>query len=177
MSARIDGRAAAHCDYIKMGPEEIFLTDEEFEALFGADIAGLIRDLNKMSRQKCRECGGKCCQEAGCRLYSPMFTGCPIYEIRPRECRYHFCHQIFAEAPLDREQKEMLTRPVTEFTRGNREEILRMFPSFPNFPTSEEGLVSLGIREAVAHIMQALEQGELSQGTAWALLGNICRRC
>ncbi len=159
-----------------MEPSQIFLTDEEFEALFSAEIARLIRNLNEVSQQRCRECGGKCCREVGCRLYSPAFKGCPIYEIRPRECRYHFCNQLFVQAPLDKEQLELLMRPITEFTRGNREEIARMFPSFPTFPPGEEGLASLGIREAVVQVVQAFEQGELSEETARALLRNICRR-
>lgn len=160
-----------------MEPFKVFLTDEEFEALFTAEIAALLCSLNEVSQQKCAECGGKCCREAGCKLYSPRFTGCPIYEIRPRECRYHFCHQILEEAPLDRARKELLMKPVTEFTRGNRKELMRMFPTFPTFPPSEEGLTSLGIRDAVVEVMQALEQGGLSPESAKVLLKNICHRC
>lgn len=171
-----ESRVTAHRDCNKMEPAEIFLTDEEFEALFSAEIAGLIRTLNEVSRQKCSECGGKCCQEIGCKLYSPLLSGCPIYEIRPRECRYHFCHQILAEAPLDKEQKELLMKPIAEFTRGNRDEIFRVFPSFPVFFVSEEGLASLGIKEAVAHVMTSFEQGKLAEETTRELLRNICRR-
>ncbi len=156
-------------------PSEVFPTDEEFERLLGTEIAGLIRALNEASKQKCPECGGICCREAGCLLYSPAFHGCPIYEIRPRECRYHFCHRILSEAPLDKEQKDLLMRPITEFTRGNRGEIAKMFPTFPTFPPSEEGLTSLRIRDTVVQVVRSFEQGELTQEAAQSLLKKACR--
>jgi hypothetical protein len=154
---------------------EVFLTDAEFEALFTPEIAGLIHTLNEVSKEQCTHCGGRCCQEVGCKLFSVRFSSCPIYEIRPRECRYHFCHRILEKAPLDEEQKELLLRPVTEFTRGNSRQITEVFPCFPAFPLSEDGLSSLGIKEAVGNVMRAFEQGELCEEVARASLRKICR--
>ncbi len=159
-----------------MRPCEIFLTDKEFEALFSAEVVAIIRILNEVGRQKCSECKGKCCQEVGCRLYSANFSSCPIYEIRPRECRYHFCHQIFEAAPLSKGQKELLQKPITEFLRGDREQLTRMFPSFPLFMLSPEGLASLGIKDDVEYVMKSFEEGRLTEELARSLLKSVCRR-
>ncbi len=159
-----------------MKPLEICLTDEEFEVLFGTEIAGLIRTLSALSKQKCLECRGKCCREVGCNLYSDKFTSCPIYEIRPSVCRYHFCHQIFEAAPLSKEQKELLHRPVKKFFRGDEEQLMAMFPSFPVFPLSSDGLASLGIKEDVERVIKSFEEGKLTEELARSLLQSICRR-
>ena len=159
-----------------MKPLKICLTDEEFEVLFGAEIAGLIRTLSALSKQKCLECRGKCCQEVGCKLYSDKFTSCPIYEIRPSVCRYHFCQQVLNEAPLSKQQKGLLQRPVKEFFHGDREQLGKMFPLFPAFPLSSDGLAALGIKEDVESVMKSFEEGKLTEELARSLLQSICRR-
>lgn len=159
-----------------MAPAKIFLTDEEFEALFGAEIAGLIRDIDELSKQKCLECRGKCCQEVGCRVYSDKFASCPVYEIRPSVCRYHFCRQILDGAPLNNDQKELLQKPAKEFFHGDGEQLARMFPLFPTFPLDSDGLASLGIRGDVEYIMTSFEEGKLDEELARSLLISICRR-
>jgi hypothetical protein len=158
-----------------MKASEIFLTDEEFEALFGAEISAVTRVLNETSLGKCSACGGMCCRDIGCELYSRKFGRCPIYDIRPRECRYHFCHAIFEAAPLSKEEKGLLQKPINEFFSGNKEQLSRMFPLFPVFAVSSEGLALLGIKREVKSIMDGFEQGRLDQNQAKHLLQNVCR--
>ncbi len=70
------------------------LTDEEVAALFGPQTAAVIAALDSYSRESglCASCGGRCCRDIGCELYSPLFRQCPIYDTRPLLCRFHFCH-------------------------------------------------------------------------------------
>jgi len=44
----------------------------------------------------CASCGGECCREIGCEVYSPLFQECPIHDTRPLLCRFHFCHRFDA---------------------------------------------------------------------------------
>jgi hypothetical protein len=159
-----------------MNASEVFLTHKEFEGLFGAEISAVTRVLNKACAERCSACGGKCCRDIGCRLYSEKFRYCPIYDIRPRECRYHFCHDIFEGAPLSKEEKELLQRPINEFFGGDRERLARLFPLFPMFPLSSEGLDLLGIKEDVDVIMDELVQGRVDENKARRLLTSVCRQ-
>lgn len=72
------------------------LKDEEFEELFGGETASAIRALDDYGRKAgvCSSCGGECCREIGCEVYSPLFKRCPIYSARPLLCRFHFCHRF-----------------------------------------------------------------------------------
>jgi hypothetical protein len=157
-----------------MKASDIFLTDEEFKELFGADISSVTLVLNETGRKNCSACRGKCCRDIGCRLYSEKFRYCPIYQIRPRECRYHFCHEIFEEAPLSKEDKELLQKPINEFFGGDKERLSKLFPLFPMFPLSSEGLNLLGIGEEVNRIMESFEAGKLDEKLAKDLLKSAC---
>lgn len=152
----------------------IFLTDEQFEELFGREISRIIRVLSEAAKNKCSSCRGKCCREIGCGFYSEKLSSCPIYEIRPRECRYHFCNEILDEAPLGKEDKELLMRPIQDLLGDGRERIPKFFTAFPQFPLDSEGLASLGIREEVSNIIEAFESGELAENRAGDLLRGLC---
>ena len=157
-----------------MNPSSIFLTDEEFEELFGTEIAGITRALNETGTDKCSACKGKCCMEIGCGLYSEKFTFCPIYDIRPRECRYHFCNSILGEAPLSAEAKELLEKPIQELLDSDKARLSELFTQFPQFPLDSQGLASLGIKEEVNNIIQAFEESELDEYQARGLLKSLC---
>ncbi len=155
---------------------EIFLSDETFKALLGAEIFAITSVLNESAKEKCSVCRGRCCRDIGCRLYSDKFDYCPIYDMRPRECRYHFCHTIFEAAPLSKGEKELLQRPIDEFFGGDRERLARLFPSFPTFPLGSEGLDLLGIKKDVDVIMGALELGKVDEDQARGLLVTVCHQ-
>ena len=74
------------------------LTDEEVRELFGADTAATLAAFDRYSEENglCASCGGVCCSEIGCELYSPRFRQCPIHDTRPLLCRFHFCHRFDA---------------------------------------------------------------------------------
>ena len=72
------------------------LTDEEVRELFGADAAAALTAFDRYSEENglCISCGGVCCSEIGCEVYSPRFEECPIHATRPLLCRFHFCHRF-----------------------------------------------------------------------------------
>ena len=72
------------------------LTDEEVRELFGADSAAALAAFDRYSEENglCASCGGVCCSEIGCEVYSPRFHECPIHATRPLLCRFHFCHRF-----------------------------------------------------------------------------------
>lgn len=72
------------------------LTDEEVRELFGEDTAAALAAFDRYSEENglCASCGGVCCSEIGCEVYSPQFGECPIHATRPLLCRFHFCHRF-----------------------------------------------------------------------------------
>ncbi len=152
----------------------IFLTDEEFGQLFGTQIMQIVGVLNRTAKQVCPPCNGYCCGNIKCLFFSKKFSACPIFDIRPRECRYHFCNDVFVKAPLTREEKELMVGPVEELICGDRGEIARLFFLFPEFPLDEKGLTELGIREEVDKIRKAFEEGSIREGRAFGLLRKLC---
>ena len=157
-----------------MDHTKIFLTDDEFEELFGPVISRIVKVLNGTAAAVCPPCNGYCCKNIHCGLYSEKFTACPIYEIRPRECRYHFCNDVFTLAPLSKEEKDMMVQPVEELICGNKGDIARLFFLFPEFPLDEKGLSARGIKEDVDCVKKDFEEGRLDQPTAFSRLKALC---
>jgi len=153
---------------------KIFLTDSDFEIIFGGEIASVVRTLGEFGNERCFSCGGRCCLEIGCVFYSEKFNFCPIYEIRPRECRYHFCHEILNNAPLDRKARELLNKPIKDLMGSEKGKLAELFPTFPHFMVDSEGLTLLGIKEKVEGIVDAFEKGELSEQQARDMLTAMC---
>jgi hypothetical protein len=74
------------------------LTDGEVRDLFGEETAEALVAFDRYSEESnlCASCGGICCREIGCEVYSPLFKECPIHATRPLLCRFHFCHRFDA---------------------------------------------------------------------------------
>jgi len=158
-----------------MNASKIFLTEEEFEELFGKEISRITRVLNENAKNRCSACRGKCCREIGCGFYSEKFNSCPIYEMRPRECRFHFCKEILEEVPLSQEDKELLEAPIKDLLKDEEGRNSELFPLFPQFPLDVEGLALLGIKGEADKIVKAFEDGELGEKQAGDLLKSLCR--
>jgi len=157
-----------------MDYKKIFLTDDEFEELFGWQISRIVKILNETAGTVCPPCDGYCCKNIHCGLYSEKFSTCPIYEIRPRECRYHFCNDVFTRAPLSKEEKDMMVQPVEELICGDKGDIARLFFLFPEFPLDDKGLAARGIKEAVDRIKNDFEEGRLDQSSTFTRLKELC---
>jgi len=76
----------------------LLVTDEEVEKLFGEEVVAALAELGHFDREGgiCSSCGGDCCRDMGCELYTTLFKRCPIYDLRPIICRLHFCHRFDA---------------------------------------------------------------------------------
>jgi len=155
---------------------KIFLTDEEFADLFGPRISALVTVLNETAREVCRPCHGWCCQNIHCLLYHPSFSTCPIFAVRPRECRYHFCNDVFSKAPLSKEEKDMMVQPVEELVCGNRGDVARLFFLFPEFPLDEKGLQGMGIKEDVEKTKADFEAGLIDEKEAFKRIKAMCTK-
>jgi len=155
--------------------KKIFLTDSDFEELFGPTIARLVRIMNQAATDVCPKCNGYCCKNISCLFYSEAFTTCPIYDRRPRECRYHFCYEVFAVAPLTKEEKDMMQQPVQELICGDKGEVAKLFFLFPEFPLDEKGLTVIGIRDEVLRVKQEFADGLMTQEEAFTQLKALCR--
>jgi hypothetical protein len=153
---------------------KVFLTDSDFEVIFGSGIAGIVRSLGEFGEEKCSACKGKCCREIRCGFYLEKFSFCPIYEIRPRECRYHFCHEILNNAPLDQDSRDLLNKPIKDLVGSERGKLAELFPTFPHFMVDSEGLTLLGIKEKVGSIMETFGKGEISEEQARDILTAAC---
>lgn len=154
---------------------KIFLTDEEFEQIFGKELSRITRVLTETAKNKCSLCKGNCCREIGCGLYSERFSSCPIHEIRPRECRFHFCQKVLAEASLGQEDRDLLEMPLKDLLKDERKWNSELFPLFPDFPLDSQGLTSLGIKEEADRVITAFENGELDENQAGDSLKNLCQ--
>jgi hypothetical protein len=153
---------------------KIFLTDADFEELFGLQVAHLVKLMNVSSQKVCPSCNGYCCKNIGCMFYSEYFSTCPIYDRRPRECRYHFCNEVFNAAPLTTEEKDFMQQPIEELICGNRGEIAKLFFLFPEFPLDSKGLQALGIDVDVLSIKNRFESGEINEDAAFLKLKELC---
>jgi len=153
---------------------KIFLTDREFEELFGGDIARLVGIMNETAAGVCPSCHGYCCKNIGCVLYSEKFSTCPIYEIRPRECRYHFCNEVFRLAPLTEEEKDMMQRPVEELVTGDRGEVARLFFLFPDFPLEEAGPFGKWVRPHIDRVMVDFLSNRIDEDAAFEVIRQLC---
>jgi hypothetical protein len=154
---------------------KIFLTDADFEELFGPTIARLVKIMNEAAVGVCPPCNGWCCQNIHCLFYSKHFSTCPIFDRRPRECRYHFCYEVFTAAPLTKEEKDMMQQPIQELICGDKGEVAKLFFLFPEFPLDEKGLESIGIRDEVMRIKKEFEDGCMDEQTAFNCLKGLCK--
>jgi len=154
---------------------KIFLTDREFGELFGTNIARLVGIMNEAAAGICPHCNGYCCKNIHCVFYSDYFNTCPIFDRRPRECRYHFCNEVFKAAQLTKEEKDAMQQPIEELICGSRGDIASLFFLFPEFPLDEKGLTALGIKGEVQRIIGDFEQGKLEEDMAFEKLKQLCR--
>ena len=157
-----------------MNSSKIFLTDSDFKSIFGEEVARIVRTIGYFSGEKCSTCRGKCCREIGCGFFLEKFNVCPIYEIRPRECRYHFCHEILNSVPLDGKDRELLNKPIKDLLSNKGGGTTELFPLFPNFMIDVEGLTLLSIKGKVDKVMEAFNKGEIEEKQASILLKAIC---
>ena len=155
----------------------VFLTDEEFEALFGADIVGAIRMLGKYAGSICRQCSGECCRTIRCEFYSQHFDGCPIHAYRPAKCRLYYCDRILENESLTEAERNQLNRPAVEVSKRLRQNWgLRIFIEPPLTVGNVSWLGQLGLQTEVNIVMQQLSNGRIGAELAATGLRTIVER-
>jgi hypothetical protein len=134
------------------------LTDEEVRELFGAETAAALAAFDTYSEETglCSSCGGVCCREIGCEVYSPLFEECPIHATRPLLCRFHFCHRFDAvdkTAVIALRDVFLACYTADQISRG----IIAQSMSVPPLETACPTLVA-----NVQPVVEAVREGRLS---------------
>jgi len=149
----------------------IFLTDEEFETLFGPDITQATRLLGKYAVHVCSECGGECCRRIGCEFHSDLFSMCPIHAYRPAKCRLYHCDRILENEYLTATEREMLNRPAVEASKHLRQQWgLKIFIDPPLTVGNVSWLKHLGLEAEANDVMRSLNRGKTVPKAAAARL-------
>jgi hypothetical protein len=82
-----------HMDRLSRLP---FVTEQEIKELYGEEVAVALGELEGINQEEkiCQQCDNNCCREHGCEFYAPQFSRCPIHDLRPAICRFHFCENF-----------------------------------------------------------------------------------
>jgi hypothetical protein len=83
-------------EHVEDLPNLPLVTDLEMKELYGEEVATALEKMNRLiwEKQLCLQCDSICCQEYGCEFYAPQFGQCPIFDLRPIVCRFHFCEKF-----------------------------------------------------------------------------------
>jgi hypothetical protein len=155
-----------------------FLTDSEFEGLFGYQVAEATRMLAQYATATCQVCGGECCPRIRCEFYSNRFDTCPIYEYRPAKCRLYFCEKILENELLGDEARWLINRPAKELSERLKDGWgLGIFIEPPVIVAGKSWLAMLGIEEEVVRIVQSLNNDQASPDEARARLMKLVQQC
>jgi hypothetical protein len=157
---------------------QVFLTDSEFEAAFGAQAAEATRLLARHAAAVCRECGGECCHRIKCEFYSDHFPACPIFEYRPAKCRLYFCERILENEALSEREREILNKPAVELSEALKKGCgLGIFIEPPVRVGDKSWLTGLGIDTEVDAVINLLGKGAIDPESARSVLLGLVLRC
>jgi hypothetical protein len=142
---------------------QVFLTDSEFEAAFGAQAAEAMRLLARHAAAVCRECGGECCHRI---------------EYRPAKCRLYFCERILENEALSEREREILNKPAVELSEALKKGWgLGIFIEPPVRVGDKSWLTGLGIDTEVDAVINLLGKGAIDPESARSVLLGLVLRC
>jgi hypothetical protein len=152
------------------------VTDGELAHLFGEEVAQALAQLEHYAAENriCADCGGVCCKDIGCELYSAQFSRCPIHEYRPIACRMHFCRR------LDDPYRSVIVELRDVFVGCYGAMDFWPGASLRSLDSPPFGEVCPRFVAAVAPWINAVRQGRLASGPAGRSLGREAaeyRRC
>ena len=157
---------------------QVFLTDSEFEAAFGAQATEAVEMLSKHAEGICRECGGECCRRIKCEFHSDRFPTCPIFDYRPAKCRLYFCERILENEALSKEEREILNKPAVELSEALRRGWgLGIFIEPPVKVGNRSWLTQLGIDTEVDAVVNLLGKGAIDAESARSVLLGVVLQC
>ena len=151
------------------------VTDQEMKGLFRDEVASALIELDHLNREKqiCLYCDRNCCQKYGCEFYAPQLEWCPIFDMRPVICRFHFCEKFQPAAGLMvRELSEIYLDSLTVAAKTGTTRL--GFFDVPPFVKSAPQLI-----RAISPWVQAIQQGNLDpkHGRRYIRLEAIQYRC
>jgi hypothetical protein len=137
-----------------------FVTDLEIEELYGEEVAAALGDLERINQEKriCQQCDSNCCRDHGCEFYAPQFSQCPIHDLRPPICRFHFCEQFrIADRPTITELSEIFLYSLS-VAAANGSGSVKFFKP-PPFATVSPELI-----EIIKPLVNGVQSGNLKPG-------------
>jgi hypothetical protein len=146
-----------HVDHLASLP---FITDQEVERLYGEEVAAALGELERinLAEKICRRCESNCCQTHGCEFYAGQFRQCPIHDLRPAICRFHFCEKFHAAAaPNVEELSEIFLYSLSTASASGSQAVKFFNP--PPFAGAVPGLV-----ETVTPAVEKVRSGKLKPG-------------
>ena len=152
---------------------QLFLSDDEFEARFGPQLAASKVVLDRCAEKVCIACGGECCKRIGCAFYSPRFDSCPIREYRPAKCRLYYCERILDSDLVEEQEQRLLkeaARNVSQILWHSHGLDILLMP--PVRIGEKDWLDTIGLDDTVNGIVRAFENNELDISLAKARLTN-----
>jgi len=157
---------------------QVFLTDSEFEAAFGAQAAEATHLLARHAAAVCRQCGGECCRRIKCEFYSQQFGSCPIFDYRPAKCRLYFCESILENEALSKEERDILNKPAAELSEALKKGWgLGIFIEPPVRIGDRSWLTGLGIDTEVDAVVSLLGKGAIDAESSRSVLLGLVMRC
>ncbi|MBL7166391.1 MAG: hypothetical protein ISS55_07900 [Dehalococcoidales bacterium] len=142
-------------EHVDRLPRLPLVTDVEMDALFGEEVAAALAQMDRhnQAEQMCLQCESRCCQVCQCELYTPQFSRCPIQELRPVLCRFHFCNRFrVAGSTLMDELGDIFFDSLLAADREGNPRV-RLFESPPL------SIVAPGLVAAISPWIQALLEG------------------
>jgi len=157
---------------------QVFITDQEFESVFGRQVAEAVALLDRHADAVCAACRGECCRRIGCGFYSPAFRSCPIFEFRPAKCRLYYCEKVLDNERLTEQERQLLSQPARELSRIVEYSYgLEVLLKPPIRIGEADWLAALGIDAETRATVQALETGAIDSRLAEARLKDVVKRC
>ena len=144
-------------DYLPCLP---FLTDLEMKKLFGEEVVAALGELEDFNREEmiCQHCDSNCCQKRSCEFYAPQFSQCPIHDLRPAICRFHFCEKFqSADSSIIKELSEIFLYSLSVAAAGGSRKVVFFNP--PPFANVLHKLI-----EAISPLVNEVRLGRLKPG-------------
>jgi len=134
------------------------VTDLEMRELYGEEVVAALEKLDRFNHEEkiCQQCDGNCCHKFSCEFYAPQFRQCPIHDLRPAICRFHFCEkfQVVGSSTIKELSEIFLYSLSTAAAAGSRR--VGFFDAPPFAEVSRE------LIEATSPIANAVRLGRLN---------------
>lgn len=136
------------------------VTNLEMRELYGEEVAAALEELERFNQAEkiCQQCDGDCCHKFSCEFYAPQFSQCPIHDLRPAICRFHFCEKFQGAGSLTIKELSEIFLSSLSFAAASGSRRVGFF-DLPPFAEVSHELV-----EAISPWVNAVRLGRLNPG-------------